>query len=92
LAIFSLSAPGNFEERDKLRREVEKFRRESARKIVGSVHLTFLVGRTERADVMRRIEAESEMFGDILQLGVPDSYPTLSLKTLGAYAWLASVS
>jgi len=91
LSIFSLSAPQNFEDRQNLRTEIENFRTNSADKIVGSIQLTFLLGLPSDRDLQSWIDIESDLFGDILQISVEDSYQNLSYKTLGAYQWIHSV-
>ena len=91
LAIFSLSAPKNFEVRQNLRHEIKSFKENFGQKISGSIHLTFLLGLTKDQQVQKRIERESELFGDILQISVEDSYNNLSYKTLGAYQWIHTV-
>ena len=91
ISIFSLSAPKNFEDRRNLRKEIENFRKNFAEKIVGSIHLTFLLGLTSDSDLQTRIDAESDLLEDILQISVPDSYRNLSYKTLGSYQWINSV-
>jgi hypothetical protein len=91
MSIFSLSAPKNFDDRQNLRREIDSFRTEFASNELGSIHLTFLLGLTRDKDVKERIGIESDLFGDILQLSVEDSYHNLSYKTLGAYQWIQTV-
>ena len=91
MAIFSLSAPNNFEVRQNLRKEIKIFKENFGQKNNGSIHLTFLLGLTKDQKVQKRIEHESELFGDILQISVEDSYNNLSYKTLGAYQWIHTV-
>ena len=91
MAIFSLSAPKNFEVRQNLRKEIKIFKENFGQKNNGSIHLTFLLGLTKDQKVQKRIEHESELFGDILQFAVEDSYNNLSYKTLGAYQWIHTV-
>jgi len=91
MSIFSLSAPKHYDDRQNLRQEIESFKSDFASEKLGSIHLTFLLGLTRDKDVKKQIAIESNLFGDILQLSVEDSYQNLSYKTLGAYQWIHSV-
>jgi len=91
MTIFSLSAPKNFDARQKLRQEIQTFKDGIDEEFLGSVHLTFLLGLSNNTDVMQSIEEESHQEGDVLQLSVMDSYNNLSYKTLGAYEWILKV-
>ena len=49
---------------------------------------TFLLGLSNDPDVMRQIDQESDLYGDVLQFSIIDSYYNLTYKTLGAYEWI----
>ena len=40
---------------------------------------------------MRQIDQESDLYGDVLQFSIIDSYYNLTYKTLGAYEWIYKV-
>ena len=52
---------------------------------------TFLLGLSNDPDVMRQIDQESDLYGDVLQFSIIDSYYNLTYKTLGAYEWIYKV-
>ena len=77
LVLMVLSAPGNVIKRDGMR---ERTRR------MEDVQLIFLLGTAEKYQT--QLEAEQRVHDDIVQATVPDSYDTLSYKSLFGFLWI----
>lgn len=53
-----------------------------------SVKVVFLVGQTPSNETQQRINAESELNGDLIQESFLDSYNNLTLKTIMMLKWV----
>ncbi|CAE8600608.1 unnamed protein product, partial [Polarella glacialis] len=49
----------------------------------------FVVGKSDDMEVQRKIVAEMEEFGDVIQLDSLDTFPNLAVKSVAAAAWVA---
>ena len=52
------------------------------------VERVFLMGHSEKADVQKKVEVESEKYGDIVQGDFMDNYKNLTLKGLMGLRWV----
>ena len=83
LLVVVCSAVKNFEARQAIRNSWAK-----DQTILKDVSVVFLVGQLlDSDDTDRRLAAESEKFGDILQEGFIDSYANLTVKSLMLLKW-----
>jgi len=78
LVLMVLSAPGNVEKRNRMRRQLNG-------KI--NVKIIFLLGFVASASDQELLSSESNLHDDLVQGSVPDSYDTLSYKTLTGFTW-----
>ncbi|CAK8693035.1 beta-1,3-galactosyltransferase 5-like [Clavelina lepadiformis] len=53
----------------------------------GRFYTIFIVGQTSENLSQSEIDSEAEMYGDILQIALPESYRNISLKTLAGMQW-----
>ena len=84
-----ISAPSNFEKRDIIRKTWKNHLKTVHRKnILGIAGFGFILGLPQNDMIQKTIAEESKMYGDILQIGIPDFYRNLSLKVAGLLNWL----
>lgn len=87
--IAVVSAPGNLDKRNIVRQTWAKHLKAEHEK--GSLEIAgfgFILGLTENNLTQKRIEEESETYGDIIQIRMSDFYRNLSLKVAGLFNWL----
>jgi hypothetical protein len=48
----------------------------------------FLLGKVNDEELKKNLEREDQLFGDILQSTVPESYATLSYKSISGFIWI----
>lgn len=80
------SAPGNFERRNAIRNSWSNDLKTENK--MGVAGFAFILGQTDNNLTQRRIEKESQTYGDIIQIGMPDFYRNLSFKVAGLFNWL----
>ena len=86
LFVAIISAPSYFPKRSSIRQTwLGQLKNVSSLNLSG---YAFIVGKTEDKNVQTRIEEESRLFGDILQVGMIDTYNQLSIKAVGLINWL----
>jgi hypothetical protein len=78
MVLMVLSAPGNVEKREKMRRHLQE---------KNDVKVIFLLGLVSPV-VQELLSSEHEENDDLVQSSVPDSYDTLSYKTLTGFIWI----
>lgn len=89
------SAPGNFERRKIARQTwISQLRMEPSRRYsrtaINLAGFMFVLGQSNDPSVQNRIEDESNMYGDILQIEMIDTYYNLTVKGVGLINWLNS--
>lgn len=86
-----LSARGNFRKRNLIRQTYGSIRKANNVKVLAIV---FMLGNSDEPGAERtdssELEAERDLFGDIVMGDLVDSYRNLTLKTIMAYEWLSS--
>lgn len=87
MLILVLSAPKNFEKRQKTR-QID-WRPSNVPPGRGVTKLVFILGRVDDPDLQRDIELESETHGDLLQFSLRDGYVNLPYKSIAAFSWAA---
>ncbi|XP_045031736.1 uncharacterized protein LOC123474019 [Daphnia magna] len=89
--IAVISATMNFHQRTTIRRtwksHVQAVHRNGPLAIAG---FAFILGLSEDDGTQRRIEEESQLYGDVIQIGMSDFYRNLPLKIAGLLNWLRS--
>ncbi|XP_057380469.1 beta-1,3-galactosyltransferase 5-like [Daphnia carinata] len=84
-----ISAPSNFQKRDLIRQtwknHLKLLHDEGLLEIAG---FGFILGLTENSVIQSKIEEESKIHGDLIQIGISDFYRNLSLKVAGLLNWL----
>lgn len=88
LFVAVISAPEYFHKRDIIRRTWQRHL-QSDLSLANLAGLGFIVGLTEGDnEIQKRIEKESVMYGDILQIEMIDDYYNLTLKVVGLLNWI----
>lgn len=91
LFVAIISAAGNFEKRESIRQTwLQQFHRIQTENGL-PINLSgygFIAGQTKDENLQIRIEEESKIYGDILQVGIIDNYYNLTLKVVGLVNWL----
>jgi hypothetical protein len=89
LFVAIISAPNNFKNRNIIRQTwLRNLKKQSELGLLSLTGFGFIVGLTLDTDIQKRIETESEMHGDILQINMFDSYYNLTIKVVGLLNWL----
>lgn len=84
-----ISAPVNMEKREWIRKTwLSRLTSISTGRGLGLAGYAFIIGRTEDKDVQDDIDFESQLFDDIVQVDMVDSYYNLTLKVTGLLNWL----
>ncbi|XP_046638220.1 beta-1,3-galactosyltransferase 5-like [Daphnia pulicaria] len=87
--IAVISAPNNFEKRKMIRQTWKNhLKMESDKGLLVTAGFGFIVGLTANNVTQAKIEEESKLYGDIIQIGVSDFYRNLSSKVAGLFNWL----
>ncbi len=81
LFIAIISAPGYFEKRQTIRQTW-------MRHLTFPVSVAFFVGLTRDVAVQRKIQEENASYGDIIQIGMLDSYSNLTQKSVAVLNWI----
>jgi len=96
MSMVVLSAPKHFEERETVRKEFSKLKRNFVkwnRHLRNkTIELTFLLGSVKNGILARHLEEEQETHGDIFQISVLDSYQNLAYKTMTSYLWHSQIN
>ena len=79
LVLIVLSAPRNVQKRNQMREQIKKNIR---------TRVIFLVGLVSREEDKKHLNEEHQTNDDIVQSSVPDSYDTLSYKTISGFIWV----
>ncbi|XP_057376585.1 beta-1,3-galactosyltransferase 1-like [Daphnia carinata] len=79
VVVIVVSAPNHFEKRQLVRQSW-------ASRLNGGRHV-FLTGKTANMTWQKKIEQESQSFGDIVQLDMMDSYDILTVKSVALLHW-----
>ena len=93
LFLVIISAPSYFDKRDVIRKTwLSQLLKSNATdtpalKLVGH---GFVIGLTGNGDTQKRIDEESAVHGDILQVNMIDTYENLTHKVVGALNWINS--
>jgi len=77
MVLMVLSAPNNVDKRNSMRQRLLN---------VSDVQLIFLLGSTQKYQAL--LEIEHSKYDDIVQASVPDSYDTLSYKSIFGFLWI----
>jgi hypothetical protein len=89
LFVAIISGPKNFEKRNIIRQTwLRNLQTQSDIELLSLTGFGFIVGLAKNEDIQTRIEEESEMHGDILQISMFDSYYNLTIKVVGLLNWL----
>ena len=95
-SFFVLSSPTNFEYREQMRNELDIFLKNNHELNASGnskmFSLTFVIGNSNNKTDEERINAEVDMFGDILWLPVNDTYRNLPLKSIGYFTFISNVT
>ncbi len=84
-----ISAPSNFEKRKMIRKTWKKhLKAENEKGSLVTAGFGFIVGLTANNVTQAKIEEESKLYGDIIQIGMSDFYRNLSSKVAGLFNWL----
>jgi hypothetical protein len=84
-----ISAPSNFEKRKMIRKTWKNhLKAESEKGSLVTAGFGFIVGLTVNNVTQAKIEEESQLYGDIIQIGVSDFYRNLPFKLTGLFNWL----
>ena len=87
--VVVISAPKYFHKRDIIRRTwLRHLQMQSDLDLMDLSGFGFIVGLTENRETQKRIEEESETYGDILQIEMLDDYYNLTLKVVGLLNWI----
>ena len=87
--VVVISAPNYFHKRDIIRRTwLRHLQMQSDLDLMDLSGFGFIVGLTEDCETQKRIEEESETYGDILQIEMLDDYYNLTLKVVGLLNWI----
>ncbi|KAI9559031.1 hypothetical protein GHT06_015820 [Daphnia sinensis] len=87
--VATLSAPRNFFKRDIIRQTWRKHLKAANEDgLLGMARSSFLVGMSNDTLIQKQIQEESETYGDIIQVDMPDFYENLSLKMAAFLNWL----
>lgn len=81
LFIAVISAPGYFEKRQTIRETWMSH-------LTFPVSVAFFVGLTRDVAVQRKIQEENTSYGDIIQIGMLDSYNNLTQKSVAVLNWI----
>ncbi|XP_045036593.1 uncharacterized protein LOC116932905 isoform X3 [Daphnia magna] len=87
--IAVISAPSNFQKRNLIRQtwknHLKVLHQEGLLEIAG---FGFILGLTDNSVIQSKIEEESKIYGDLMQIRISDFYRNLSLKVAGLLNWL----
>ncbi len=84
-----ISAPNNFEKRKMIRQTWKNHLKvESEKGLLVTVGFGFIMGMTANNLTQAKIEEESQLYGDIIQIGMSDFYRNLPFKLTGLFNWL----
>ncbi|XP_076816629.1 beta-1,3-galactosyltransferase 5-like isoform X2 [Clavelina lepadiformis] len=83
MVIFVKSAATNFKRREAIRRSWGMLRYING----GRFYTIFIVRQTSENLSQSEIDSEAEMYGDILQIAMPESYRNIPFKTLAGMQW-----
>ncbi len=87
--IAVISAPDNFNKRSMIRKTWRThLKPEDPEGLMGLAGFAFIMGLTENNVTQSKIEEESRIFGDIIQIEMSDFYRNLTLKVAGLLNWL----
>lgn len=87
------SAPANFQRRTSIRETWLRHLRSEPKDrysdvSINLVSFAFIIGRTKDEIVQSKIEEESKVYKDILQIGIIDGYYNLTIKVVGLLQWI----
>ena len=85
--IAVISATKNFEKRAIIRQTWAKDLNVWNRQLTGFAGFAFILGRTQDESIQKRIEEESTIQKDILQIEMKDTYRNLPIKMAGLFNW-----
>ena len=98
ITMFILSAPKNYEKRNEMRIDFNKylnsFNKDFRGRVVEKINawtLTFVIGDSENKSIESNVYQEIEAHGDILKLSIRDSYRNLTLKTICYFSWITAI-
>ncbi|KZS18204.1 putative Acetylgalactosaminyl-O-glycosyl-glycoprotein beta-1,3-N-acetylglucosaminyltransferase [Daphnia magna] len=84
-----ISATDNFEKRNTTRPLWPTLLKAQQDKgVMGIAGFAFILGKPDQIETQKRIEEESQMYGDIIQIEMVDTYRNLTLKLVGLFNWL----
>ncbi|KZS16568.1 Uncharacterized protein APZ42_017163 [Daphnia magna] len=84
-----ISGAGNFEKRNVTRHLWPKhLKAEQDKGLMGVAGFAFILGKPDKNETQKQIEEESQMYGDIIQIEMVDTYRNLSLKVAALFNWL----
>lgn len=84
-----ISGAGNFEKRNLTRHLWPKhLKAEQDKGLMGVAGFAFILGKPDKNETQKQIEEESQMYGDIIQIEMVDTYRNLSLKVAALFNWL----
>lgn len=87
--IAVISAPGNFERRQSIRKTWKKhLRLIQKEKKLGVAGFAFIIGMTKDEDVQTLVEQESITYKDIIQISMADYYKNLTTKVIALLNWI----
>jgi hypothetical protein len=87
--IAVISAPGNFDKRNTIRRTWRNHLKvEYHNSSMSLAGFAFILGLTDHNETQIKIKEEATTYGDIIQIEMADFYRNLSLKVAGLFNWL----
>ena len=86
--IAVISAPGNFDRRNLIRQTWRKHLNSNQYGVMGLAGFGFSLGTTEDKLIQSKIDEESKIYRDILQIEKPDFYRNLTVKLTALFNWL----
>ena len=87
--IAVISAPGNFDKRNTIRRTWRNHLKvEYHNSSMSLAGFAFILGLTDHNETQMKIEEEATTYGDVIQIEMADFYRNLSLKVAGLFNWL----